>query len=80
MKSSQIIFALGCGRPISHAPVLIRQSVGVQRLEGWGRKGENNMDGFMRHGRPNDSDLPLNYRAVQGQREELFQSTFLKAL
>lgn len=27
----------------------------------------NNIDGFMRHGRPNDSDLPSNYFALQGQ-------------
>lgn len=27
----------------------------------------NNIDGFMRHGRPNDNHLPSNYIALQGQ-------------
>lgn len=27
----------------------------------------NNIDGFMRHGRPNDNDLTSNYIALQGR-------------
>ncbi len=36
----------------------------------------NNIDGFMRHGRPNDKHLPSNYIALQGQ--QLCEGSFEK--
>lgn len=36
-------------------------------ISGSSKARNNNIDGFMRHGRPNDNHLPSNYIAVQGQ-------------
>lgn len=36
-------------------------------ISGSSRARNNNVDGFMRHGRTNDNHLPSNYIALQGQ-------------
>ena len=36
-------------------------------ISGRSKARNNNIDGFMRHGRPNGNHLPSNYIALQGQ-------------
>lgn len=36
-------------------------------ISGGSKARNNNIDGFMRHGSPNDNHLPSNYTALQGQ-------------
>lgn len=52
--------------PVAAAIQLVMHRCNVVISGSWKAR-NNNIDGFMRHGRPNDNHLPSNYIALQGQ-------------